>query len=157
MLDSCIELLTRVTAQIDGMEKEVERAAMLTKRMLEGALPEPPLQEPTVVEPPLVETDIVRLRNAVFGLDTHRCRGSWSTQCTWLPARGRPCGTLDFERARDCSRIVERHGKNRASHTLPRTWTQIIFEVLNVHAMYMASLSCPVRFGTDDGHCDGFW
>ena len=52
MLDSCIELLTPVTAHIDGIE--IERAAMLTERMLEGALPESPLPAP-VVEPPLVE------------------------------------------------------------------------------------------------------
>ena len=57
MLDSRIELLIPMTAQIDSIEKETERAAMLTKRMLEGALPEPPLREPPVVEPPLVEPD----------------------------------------------------------------------------------------------------
>ena len=57
MLDSCIELLTPGTAQIDGIEKETERAAMLTKRMLETPSPEPPLLEPPVVEPPMVEPD----------------------------------------------------------------------------------------------------
>ena len=29
--------------------------------------------------------------------------------------------------------------------------TQIMFEILNVHAMSMASQVCPVRFRTDDG------
>ena len=57
MLDSCIELLIPMTAQIDSMEKETERAAMLTKRMLEGALPEPPMPEAPLPEPPLVEPD----------------------------------------------------------------------------------------------------
>ena len=46
MLDSCMELLTPVTAQTDSIEKETERAAMLTKRMPEPPLPEPPMVEP---------------------------------------------------------------------------------------------------------------
>ena len=50
MLDSCIELLTPRTAQIDSIEKETERAAMLTKRMMEPPLPEPPMTEPPMVE-----------------------------------------------------------------------------------------------------------
>ena len=40
MLDSCIALLTPKTAQIESIEKETERVAMLTKRMLV-----PPLME----------------------------------------------------------------------------------------------------------------
>ena len=39
MLDSCIELLLPMTAQIESIEKETERAAMLTKRMMETPLP----------------------------------------------------------------------------------------------------------------------
>ena len=35
MLDSCIELLTLVAAQIENIEKDTERVAMLTKRMME--------------------------------------------------------------------------------------------------------------------------
>ena len=42
---------------LKNIEKEVERAAMLTKRMMETPLPEPPLPEPPVVEPPMVEPD----------------------------------------------------------------------------------------------------
>ena len=53
MLDSCIELLTPVTAQIDSIEKETERAAMLTKRMMETPLLEPP----TMMEPTLKESE----------------------------------------------------------------------------------------------------
>ena len=55
MLDSCIELLTPVTAQIDSIEKETEKAAMLTKRMMETPLPEPPFPEPLLPQPPMVE------------------------------------------------------------------------------------------------------
>ena len=51
MLDSCIELLTPVTAQMVSIEKETERAAVLTKRMLEPPLPEAPMMmEPTLME-----------------------------------------------------------------------------------------------------------
>ena len=51
MFDSCIELLTSVTAQMDSIEKETERAAMLTKRMMQTPLPEPPMMmEPTLME-----------------------------------------------------------------------------------------------------------
>ena len=40
-----------------NMEKEVERAAMLTKRMMETPLPQPPMVEPPLPEPPVVEPD----------------------------------------------------------------------------------------------------
>ena len=40
MLDSCIALLTPMTAQIESIEKETERGAMLTMRMME-----PPMVE----------------------------------------------------------------------------------------------------------------
>ena len=40
-----------------NMEKEVERAAMLTKRMMETPLPQPPMPEPPMMEPPLIEPD----------------------------------------------------------------------------------------------------
>ena len=57
-LDSCIKLLTPVTAEIDSIEKASERASMLTKRMMETPLPEPPMVEPPLVEPPMVESDL---------------------------------------------------------------------------------------------------
>jgi len=51
MFDSCIELLTPLTAQIENIERETERVAMLTKRMMEPPLPEPPMMtEPTLLE-----------------------------------------------------------------------------------------------------------
>ena len=53
MPDSCIELLTPVTAHIDSIEKETERAAMLTKRMMETPLPE----HPTMTEPTMMESE----------------------------------------------------------------------------------------------------
>ena len=40
-----------------NMEKEVERAAMLTKRMMETPLPQPPMPEPPLPEPPVMEHD----------------------------------------------------------------------------------------------------
>ena len=83
MPDSCIELLTLVTAQIYSIEKETERAAMLTKRMMETPLPEPPMiMEPTLMCPNGL------LRNAVDEHDTLRCPGSWKMQNTWPQARG---------------------------------------------------------------------
>merc|ERR1719434_151645 len=58
MLDSCIALLTPMTAQIENIEKETERVVMLTKRMLEPPLPEPPMMEPPMMmEPTLVESE----------------------------------------------------------------------------------------------------
>ena len=36
---------------LHNMEKEVERAAMLTKRMMETPLPQPPMPEPPMMEP----------------------------------------------------------------------------------------------------------
>ena len=51
MLDSCIALLTPMTAQVENIEKETERVAMLTKRMLEPPMMEPPkVMEPTLTE-----------------------------------------------------------------------------------------------------------
>ena len=52
MLDSCIELLFPMTAQKESIKKETERAAMLTKRMMETPWPEPPM-----VELPMAESD----------------------------------------------------------------------------------------------------
>ena len=57
MLDSCLEQLTPFAIEIESIEKETERVAMLTKRMLEPPLPEPPLPEPPMVEPPMLEPD----------------------------------------------------------------------------------------------------
>ena len=62
MLDSCIELLTPVTAQIDSIEKETEKAAMVAKRMMETPLPEPPLPEPPMVEPSSTTSSAKRRR-----------------------------------------------------------------------------------------------
>ena len=53
MLDSCLEQLTPAHSlfaiQIERIEKETERVAMLTERMLETPLLEPPLPEPPMV------------------------------------------------------------------------------------------------------------
>ena len=57
-----LELLTLVTAQIESIEKETERAAMLTKRMMETLFPEPPMVEPPLPEPPMVEPDCTYAR-----------------------------------------------------------------------------------------------
>ena len=49
-----VALNTSSTVMLDSLkniEKEVERAAMLTKRMMETPLPEPPMVEPPMVEP----------------------------------------------------------------------------------------------------------
>ena len=66
MLDSCIELLTPVTAQIDSIEKETEKTAMLTKRMMETPLPEPPLLEPPLPEPSSTTSSAKRRRRTRF-------------------------------------------------------------------------------------------
>ena len=42
MLDSCLEQITPLA----GLKEELERAAMLTKRLLEPPLFEPPMVEP---------------------------------------------------------------------------------------------------------------
>ena len=42
---------------LKNMEKEVERVAMLTKRMMETPLPEPPMVEPPLPEPPMMGPD----------------------------------------------------------------------------------------------------
>ena len=65
MLDLCMALLTPMTAQIENIEKETERAAMLTKRMMETPLREPPMMEPLMMEPPARG----RLRDAPGGED----------------------------------------------------------------------------------------
>ena len=57
MLDSCFQQLTPFATQIESTEKETERVALRTKRMLETPLPEPLLPEPPMVEPPMVEPD----------------------------------------------------------------------------------------------------
>ena len=57
MLDSCLAQFTPFATRMESVEKEIERVAMLTKRMLETPLPEPPLPEPPTVEPLMVEPD----------------------------------------------------------------------------------------------------
>ena len=54
MLDSCIEQLTPLAAQTESIEKETERVAMLTKRMMESPLPEPPVVVSPWLEHPVV-------------------------------------------------------------------------------------------------------
>ena len=91
MLDSCIELLTPVTAQIDGIEKETERAAMLTKRMLETPSPEPPLLEPPTVQPPMVEPDRTsakrRRRTRYTPLPGIMAKAVYLAPSAWPPVR----------------------------------------------------------------------
>ena len=106
--------------------------AMLTKRMLEAPLPEPPL--PDLHWWSLLWLSLtVLLRNAADEHGTPRCPGSWKTQCTWLRVRGRLCVTPDTV--------------HRKTHR--ERMTLIIFEIFNVHTMYVASLSClcPIRDG----------
>ena len=71
MIDSCLEQLTPLAVQIESIEnieKETERIAMLTKRMMETPLPEAPM-----VEPPMVE------------LDRTSAKRRRRTRCTPLP------------------------------------------------------------------------
>jgi len=57
MLDSGIEQLTPLAAQVESIEKATERASMLTKRLTETSLPEPPMVVPPLMEHPVVELD----------------------------------------------------------------------------------------------------
>ena len=83
MLDSCTTLLTLVTAQIENIEKETERVAMLTKRMMELPLPEPPMMtEPTLMESERASSKR-RRRTRYTPLPI-----SWKLQKTWSQARG---------------------------------------------------------------------
>ena len=84
MLDSCIEQLSPLAAQIEcieNAEKATERVTMLTKRLMETPLPEPPL-----VEPKMVESFSGFCETPVEEHGTHHCLGSWKMQCTWLQA-----------------------------------------------------------------------
>ena len=45
-LANMLELLTPFASQIESIENATERASMLTKRMMETPLPEPPMVEP---------------------------------------------------------------------------------------------------------------
>ena len=87
MLDSCIELLTPVTAQIESTEKETERAAMLTKRMMETPLPEPPM----MMEPTLMESERAsskrRRRTRYTPLPRIMENEVYLAPSTWPPAR----------------------------------------------------------------------
>ena len=65
MLDSCIELLTPMTAQIENIERETETVAMLTKRMMEPPLMEPPLMEPPLMQPPVMESEQASSKHSV--------------------------------------------------------------------------------------------
>ena len=59
-LSSASTISDDVAVMLDSLkniEKEVARAAMLTKRMMETPLPESPLPEPPMVEPPKVVPD----------------------------------------------------------------------------------------------------
>ena len=145
MLDSCIELLTPVTAQIDSIEKETERAAMLTKRMMETPLPD--LHWWSLIGP---------LRNAV---DEHaHCLGSWKLQCTWLQARGRLRGAPDcMDGVRDGNMDTFYNELKVAPEEHPvlptdsmsyrERMTQTRFETFNVPAMYLAAQTVPFASG----------
>ena len=111
-----------------NMEKEVEKAAMLTKRKLEGSLREPPLPEPPLVEPPLVEPHRASAK---------RLRRTWYTPLPGIMEKrsvpGRLYDTLDFIRAARRFFFFFWHS---ASKLL------IILEIVNAHALHVASLSC---------------
>ena len=57
MLSSYKDVFSLLAAEMENIEKETDRVAMLTKRMLEPPLMETPLPEPPMVEPPLVVSD----------------------------------------------------------------------------------------------------
>ena len=102
---------------------------------------------------------IVLLRNAVDEHGKRRCPGSWKTQCTWLQVLGFTYRS-DTEKIRHHTSCNEL-GAATDDHPIVLTealpnpmatrecMAQIIFDFLNVHAMYVASLSClcPLRDG----------
>ena len=51
MLSSYKDVFSPLAVQMQNIEKETERVAMLTKRMLEPPLVEPPMMEPPMMEP----------------------------------------------------------------------------------------------------------
>ena len=51
MLGSYKGMFSPSAAQMESIEKETERVAMLTKRMLEPPTLEPPMMEPPMMEP----------------------------------------------------------------------------------------------------------
>ena len=74
MLDSCIEVVTLVMAQIESIEKESEEVAMLTKLVMETPLPEPPM----MMEPTLMESERASLKR-------RRRKCSVPGPSAWLP------------------------------------------------------------------------
>ena len=77
--------IAKMLDNLKNIKKETERVAMLTKRMMETPL----------LEPPMVVPPIGLLRNAVDEHDAPHCLGSWKMLCTWLQVRGRLRGAPD--------------------------------------------------------------
>ena len=86
---------------------------MLTKRMMETRL----------LEPPMVSL-IGSLRNAVDEHGTLSYLGSWKMECTWLQARGRPRDALD------CVYGVRVGNTGGLGFSLPFFWVPLLSFVL---------------------------
>ena len=102
--------------------KRLKGLSMLTNRMMETPLPEPPMVEPPMVEPPLPEPPLVEPDRT----SAKRRRRTWYTPVAGdygtRSVPGSECvaakkGTLDFVRARDCSRIETTWRKSGVTHS----------------------------------------
>ena len=86
MFDSCMQLLSPLTAHVGSIEKETERVAMLTERMLE-----PPMMEPPLMEPPMMESERAsakrRRRTRYTPLPGILENAVYLAPSTWPPAR----------------------------------------------------------------------
>ena len=76
---------------LTNIDKEVERAAMLTKRMMETPLPQPPMPEPSLPEPPMMEPDRTpakrRRRTRFTPLPVIMENAVYLAPNAWLPVR----------------------------------------------------------------------
>ena len=163
MLDSCLaQLTTSFATQIESIEKETERVAMLTKRMMETSLPEPPMVEPPLPQPPMMEPDRTpakrRRRTRYTPLPGIMEHAVCLAPSAWPPVRHawiRACEGFftncdDIEKILQyafCNKLSVAPEQNPASLTdallNPKAnrerITQVMFENFNVRAVYMAS------------------
>ena len=147
-LDDVAKMLDR----LQNIEMATERAAMLTKQMMESPLPEPPM-------------DLIGLlRNAVGRTRYTPLPGIMEMQCTWLQVRGRLRGAPDcMDGVRDGN-----VGGGLASPfpflgaTILRSLSLLVAEkkppILRLCARHVHADPdgfVPVRLGTLDRQCDG--
>ena len=79
--------IAQMLDHLKNMNKEVERAAMLTKRLMEPPLPEPPIVEPSLAESPGLTSAKRRRRTQFSQLPGIMEHAVYLAPSSWPPVR----------------------------------------------------------------------